>query len=94
MPEADALRARGGGGEEDLRRRAVGVLLEEVVLDGPRLVEAQLVGKLHLGEGVVVDLVFGEGMPGLGDGKLVEDAELHGVAMVARARVQASGGSE
>jgi hypothetical protein len=55
----------------------VRVFLEEVVLDGPGLVEAELVRKLHLFEGVVVDLVLGLGVPGLADRKLVEDAEFH-----------------
>ena len=42
------------GGQEHLGRRAVRVLLEEVVLDRPHGVEAELVGETHLLEGVLV----------------------------------------
>ena len=55
VADADLLGDHGAGGEEQLGGRAVGVLLEEVVLDGPHLVEAELVGQLHLLERVVVD---------------------------------------
>ena len=79
LPDADALRAGGGGGEEDFGRGAVGVLLEEMVLDGPCLVEPKLVGELDLRERVVVDLALGIGTPWAADGELVEDAEFHGV---------------
>ena len=41
-------------GEEQLRRRAVRVLLEEVVLDGPHRVEAELVRQSRLLESVAV----------------------------------------
>ena len=54
--------------EEDFRGGAVGVFFEKVVLHGPGLVEAELIRHLHLLEGVVVDLVLGEGVPGLADG--------------------------
>ena len=40
-------------GEDDLGRRAVRVLLEEVVLDRPDVVEAELVGQAGLLERVV-----------------------------------------
>ena len=39
-PEADVLRPLAGGGQEDLRRRGVGVLLQEVVLGDPDAVDA------------------------------------------------------
>ena len=42
------------GREEELRCRAVRVLLEEVVFDGPHRVEPQLVGELRLLQRVAV----------------------------------------
>ena len=44
------------GGEEHLGRGRVGVLLEEVVLDLPDVLDAELVGELHLVEGVLDEL--------------------------------------
>ena len=55
VADTDALRLRRAGGEKDLRRRAVGVLLEEVVLDRPDEVEAELVGEARLLQRVLVD---------------------------------------
>ena len=52
-PEADALGARRGGREEHLGGGGVAVLLEEVVLDLPDVVEADAVGELDLLEGVL-----------------------------------------
>ena len=56
VADADALGLRGHRGEHDLGRRAVRVLLEEVVLDRPHPVEAELVGQARLLEGVPVHL--------------------------------------
>ena len=77
VPDADVLGLHGAGGEEQLGRGAVRVLLEEVVLDRPHLVEAQLVGQAHLLERVHVDRALALAVPGTGHGQLVEDAELH-----------------
>ena len=41
------------GGEEHLGRRGVAVLLEEVVLDLPHVLDAELVGELDLVERVL-----------------------------------------
>ena len=49
VAEPDALGALAGGAEEDLGRGGVRVLLEEVMLDLPGVVVAQLVGELDLG---------------------------------------------
>ncbi len=49
MTDADVLRAGGAGGEEHLGRRGMRVLLEEVVLDLPYVVDAEAVGELDLG---------------------------------------------
>ena len=79
VPEADALGARRGGGQEDLRRRGVRVLLEEVVLDLPDVVEADPVGQLHLGERVLEERVLGAlAVPGAGILVLIKDSETHG----------------
>ena len=45
-----AVAGAAGGGEEDLGRARVGVLLEEVMLDFPGVIEAELVGQLDLVE--------------------------------------------
>ena len=81
VADADLLRDHGAGGEEELGRRAVRVLLEEVVLDGPHLVEAQLVGQPHLLERVLVDRALGLARPRPRHRELVEEAELHGLLL-------------
>src|SRR5205823_5781225 len=82
VAETDAVGALGAGGEEHLGRRGVAVLLEEVVLDLPDAVHAELVGQLHLLEGVLDELVLGVGLPGAGELMLVEHAELHGGSLL------------
>ena len=58
VPDADSLRLHRARREEQLGRGAVRVLLEEVVLDGPDEVEAELVGEPHLVERVLVHLAL------------------------------------
>ena len=53
VPEPDVLRALRRGREEHLGRARVRVLLEEVVLDLPRVVDADAVGVLDLLERVL-----------------------------------------
>ena len=77
VAEPDAARALAGGGEEHLGRGRVAVLLEEVVLDLPHVVEAEAVGQLHLVERVLEELVLVVGVPGAGELVLVEEAEAH-----------------
>src|SRR5207244_4065758 len=77
VTDADALRLDSAGCQEDLRRGAVRVLLQEVVLDGPYLVEAKLIGEPHLFERPLVDSAFGLPVPRARDRNLVEDSELH-----------------
>ena len=48
VAEPDALGARGGGGQEHLGGRAVGILLEEMVLHRPGVVDPQAVGEFDL----------------------------------------------
>ena len=52
VAEADAARPLARRAEEDFRRRAVRVLLEEVMLDAPGVVEPEPVGELDLGQSV------------------------------------------
>ena len=80
VPHPDLLRDHGARGEEELGRGAVGILLEEVVLHRPHLVEAQLVGQLHLLQRVVVDGALRLPRPRAGHRQLVEEAELHCVS--------------
>jgi hypothetical protein len=77
VAQADVPGARGAGGEEDLGRGGVAVLLEEVVLDLPHHVEAQPVGQLDLLQGVLDQVVLGRVVPRPWQLVLVEDAELH-----------------
>src|SRR5262249_294287 len=77
MADLDALGDHGTGRQEQLGRRAVRIFLEEVVLDRPYVVEAQLVGELYLLEAVVVDRALGLARPRARHGNLVEQAELH-----------------
>ena len=55
----------------------VGVFLEEVVLDLPGVVVAELVGQLELVERILVEPVLVALLPGPRQLQLVEDAELH-----------------
>ena len=80
VAEADASRSCGGRGEEHLRRRRVRVLVEEVVLDLPRVVEPEPVGELDLIERVAQQIELVVVGPGLGELMFVEHAELHPVS--------------
>ncbi len=64
-------------GEKDLRRGGVRVLLEEVVLDLPGVVDAEAVGELDLVERVLEQLELAAVAPGPRELVLVEDAEFH-----------------
>ncbi len=89
VPEPDPRRALAGGGEEHLGRARVRVLLEEVVLDLPDVVDPESVGELDLLERVGDQLELAPLAPGPGQLMLVEDAELH----VSLRWLRASGGS-
>ena len=73
----DALRLRRDGREEHLRRRAVRVLLQEVMLHRPDVVEPQLVGYPALFERVVVRQPLIRPAERPRHRQLVEDPELH-----------------
>ena len=86
VADADALRLRRHRGQEHLGRRAVRVLLEEVVLDRPHVIEAELLGQPALLEGVHVHLVLGHLAQRPGHGQLEEDPEPHHVTLMAPSR--------
>ena len=77
VAEADVGRALGSRREEHLRRAAVRVLLEEVMLGGPRRVEPEPVGELDLLERLVVLAVLGLVVPGTRHLQQEEQPELH-----------------
>ena len=58
MAEADVLRALRRRREKHLRRGRVRVLFEEVVLNFPRVVDAELVGEFNLRKRVLKQLLF------------------------------------
>ena len=58
VAEAHVLRALAAGREEHLGRRRVAVLLEEVVLDFPHVLDAERVGQLDLIERVLDQVVL------------------------------------
>ena len=76
-PRRIRLRALAAGGEEHLRRRRVAVLLEEVVLDLPDVLEPERIGRLDLLQCLVEQAMFGIVSPWSPHLMLVEHAELH-----------------
>ncbi len=77
MAEPDALGALAARSEEDLGRGRVRVLLEEVVLDLPGVVDAELVGELDLVERFLEEALLRALGPRPRKLVLVEDPELH-----------------
>ena len=77
VTETDPFRALAGGGQEDLGCGGVAVLLEEVVLDLPGEVDAQLVRELDLAQCVLEQLQLVTVVPRPWQLVLVEDPELH-----------------
>jgi hypothetical protein len=55
----------------------MGILLEEVVLDFPSMIEPELIGQHDLVEGFLEESEFVVLAPGLGQLMFVEDAEFH-----------------
>jgi hypothetical protein len=76
--QTDLLRSLTGCGEKDFGCRGMGVFLEEVVLDFPGVVVAELVGQFDLGQRVLEQVVLGALGPGSWKLVLVEDSEFHG----------------
>ena len=87
VAQADALGPLGGGGEEDLGRRGMRVLLEEMVLDFPGVVDAEPIGQLDLGQRILEELLLAALDPRARQLMLVEDAELHVRRTVTRVEV-------
>src|SRR6185436_20382888 len=77
VTQANALRALGRGGQEHFGRRGVRILLEKVVLDLPRVVDAEAVGQLDLAQCILEQLKLRALAPGPRQLMLVEDPELH-----------------
>ncbi len=84
VAEPDVRRPLRARGEEHLGRARVAVLLEEVVLDFPHDVEAQLVSQLDLIERVVDELLLAVLRPRPRQLVLVEDAEFHERSVLAQ----------
>jgi hypothetical protein len=80
MAEADVLRPLAGGSQEDLRRRGVRVLLQEVVLGDPDAVQPDLVGQLDELESILEDLAFLVFSPRTGNGVLQEQRDFHTIS--------------
>ena len=58
MRDTDILGALADGAVEHFRRRAVGVLFEEVMFDFPDIVDADVVGEFDLRQCLPVGVVF------------------------------------
>src|SRR5215469_5653310 len=71
--------------EEQLRRGAMRILFEKMMLDCPYGIEAELIGELHLLQAVVIDVLLGFAAPRTRDGNLIEQAELHGFTSIGMA---------
>src|SRR5579875_3155645 len=77
VPEADPLRALAARGKKHLGRRGVRVLFQEVMLDLPRVIEAEPIGELHLLERLLNQAKLAALVPRPRELMLVEDPELH-----------------
>ena len=77
VAEPDPLGALRAGGEEDLGRRRVRILFEEMVLDLPDIVDAEPVGELDLIERLLIEPQLRILGPGLRQLMLVEKSEFH-----------------
>ena len=78
-PEADPdlLGLRSKGGEKHIGSRAVGVLIEEVMLDGPGVVDTEIIGQLDLLDGLLDQLVLGSLAPRLRQLQLIKNTKSH-----------------
>jgi len=77
MTETDTLGALRAGGEKHLGGRGVRILLEEVVLDLPDVVDAEAIGELDLVERLLIKPQLALLAPGLRQLVLVEQSEFH-----------------
>src|SRR5215471_16516407 len=90
VTQANVLGALTGGSQERLRRWAVGVFFEEVVLNHPGVVVACAIGELQLRQRVVIELELAVLLPGPRQLQLVENAELHRLASTQSSRAAGS----
>src|SRR4030095_11923407 len=79
VSEPDVFCPRGACGKEHLRRRRMGIFLEEVMFDFPRIIDTEAIGDLDLLERVVEQLLFSTVGPRPRQLMLVEDSEFHAV---------------
>jgi hypothetical protein len=63
VADAHLLGFHRAGGEEDFRGRGVGIFLEEMMLDAPYGIEAELVGECDLFQTIVEDSFLGFAIP-------------------------------
>src|SRR5216684_3088017 len=77
MSDANPLGALRQSAVQDFRRRAMGVLVQEMVLDCEKVVEAHLLGVFDLCEHLLIGIVFAALVPRARNLNLVKDAELH-----------------
>jgi hypothetical protein len=75
VAESNALGAACGAGEEYFRCRRVGVFVEEMVLDFPRVVETQTVRENDLVEGLLKESVLVALVPRFRKLQFVENAK-------------------
>jgi len=77
VTQANALGALRAGGEKHFGRGGVRILLEEVVLDLPDVVDPQTIGELDLVKRLLIKTQLGLLAPGLRQLVLVEQSEFH-----------------
>ena len=80
VAEPDLLGALARGGEEGFRRRRVRIFFQEMMLDYPGVVVAELVGEFELRQRVLVEPELVALFPGPRQLQLIEDAEFHDVS--------------
>ena len=66
VAEADIFGALAARGEENFRRGRMRILFEEVMLDFPHMIDAELVGEFDLIERILEKLEFGAFFQGRG----------------------------
>jgi hypothetical protein len=79
VAEADAAGALRTSRQEHLGRRGVGILLQEVVLNLPDVVNAEPIREFHLRNRILNQSALGILIPGLWQLVLIEQPEFHGV---------------
>ena len=77
VAQADGFCARRGGGEENLRRRGMGIFVEEVVLHFPGVVVAEPIGQRDLVQRLMKQIALVALVPGPRQLQLVENSEAH-----------------